>query len=254
MSQKAKIIWGKDEVRLSPFCLEGLKLFWCLKDLKEIKGKVLEIGCGGGAMTKAIKFYRPDLKLIGCDIDQKAINWARKDAQGVEFRVGDAYRLPFADQDFSAVLTFDFLEHLEEPEKVITEAKRVLKNGGLFHNFVPLEGQLGTLYWFLNLFGWRGKLLTDHRQKFKFNDIRRLMEAKGFAIKRVHFGYHWSFQLVDTSHYLCWQRLKRRPVGESKLRWLKKFFAPLFNFESLLLAKIPGGGVSLGAIKNEKFI
>lgn len=249
MLKKAKIIWGKDRVRISPFYLQALRLFWALSDLRKVKGKVLEIGCGGGAMTKAIKFYRPDLKLIGCDIDKKAINWAKKKNEGVKFVFGNAYRLPFADQSFSAVLTFDFLEHLEEPEKAIAEANRVLKNGGLFHNFVPLEGQPGTFYWLLNLFGWKGKLLADHRQKFKFNDIRRLMELKGFALKTVRFGYHWSFQLIDLVHYFSWQGLKRKPLEDRGFSLGKKVFAPFFNLESWLLAKIPGGGVSLGAKK-----
>ena len=110
--REGKMIWGKEIARVSPFNLEALKLFWCLKDLKTVEGRVLEVGCGGGGMSKVIKFYRPDLKITSCDIDQKAINWAKKNPRGVKFKVADAYSLPFDDQYFSAVLTFDFLEHL----------------------------------------------------------------------------------------------------------------------------------------------
>ena len=248
--REGKMIWGKEIARVSPFNLEALKLFWCLKDLKTVEGRVLEVGCGGGGMSKVIKFYRPDLKITSCDIDQKAINWAKKNPRGVKFKVADAYSLPFDDQYFSAVLTFDFLEHLEKPEKAIAEVHRVLKQGGLFYNFVPLEKQPGTLYWLLTFFGWQWrKELAGHAQNFDLQKIKLLLETSGFALKSIHHGYHWCFQLLDITHYLRWQRLKRRPFGEKKLYWLKKVFAPIFNFESLLFFKIPGGGVSLGAVK-----
>lgn len=204
-------------------------------------------------MSKAIKFYRPDLEITGCDIDQEAIAWAKKKNEGVRFVTGDAYRLPFANQQFSAVVTFDFLEHLEKPEKAITEAYRVLKPGGLFHNFVPLEKQPGTLYWVLTFFGWQWKKeRAGHVQNFKFKEIKLLLKNHSFVPKTIRYGYHWGFQLADMIHYLYWQRLKKRPLGEKKLSWVKTFLAPITNLESLLFTKIPGGGVSLGAIKKEK--
>ncbi len=248
--REERVIWGKEEARVSPFCLEALKLFWCLKDLNKVKGRVLEVGCGGGGMSKAIKFYRPDLKVIGLDTDRGAIDWAKKDPQGVQFLVADAYRLPFGNQSFSAVLTFDFLEHLEKPGKAIIEAKRVLVSGGLFHNFIPLEKQPWTFYWLWLLLGlkWQKKK-AGHAQNFDFQKARLLLEKGGFALKTARYGNHWLFQLVDIIHYLCWQRLGKKPLKEKSLSWFKKFLSPFFNFESLLLYKIPGGGVSLGTIK-----
>ncbi|WP_140860273.1 methyltransferase domain-containing protein [Myxococcus xanthus] len=62
----------------------------------------------------------------------------RYDGTGsVDYRVADAYVLPFDDGCFDVVTCMDFLEHVEEPARVVAEAARVLAPGGLFffHTF-----------------------------------------------------------------------------------------------------------------------
>ena len=129
--------WGGHAVGLSPRHLGALRLHYCLADIANTRGSVLEVGCGAGAMAKAIKRSRPDLQVVGCDVSQNAIALARQDPQGVSFEVGDAYGLPYMDANFEAVVMFDVLEHLDEPGRSIREVVRVLSPGGLFHLFVP---------------------------------------------------------------------------------------------------------------------
>lgn len=250
MVKQKEVIWGQDKVRLSPFVLQALKLKWVLDDLRRVKGEVLEVGCGGGGMVEAIKFYRPDLKVMGCDVDKQAIEKARENFRKIKFVKGDVYRLPFKNSRFSAVVSFDFLEHLEKPEKALKEIRRVVKAGGSFHSFVPLEGQKGTLY-----HCWGGeckKKMAGHWQKYDFKGLVRMLEREDFGIKQVKYGYHYLFQAVDLVHCWLWQKLGKRPVEGKGFLGLKKMLAPLFNLESLVLAKIPGGGVSLGAVRLNK--
>jgi len=164
-------VWGSDQVRLAPTCLEAFKLRRCLADLGKVQDRVLEVGCGAGGMSKAIRFYRPDLKIIALDVSQAAITHAQKDSQGVKFLVATANELPFKKDSFSAVVLFDVLEHLPDPPLVLTEVSRILKPGGLLHLFVPLEAQPGTFYWLLKNLGWPGKTLAGHLHRF---DCRQL--------------------------------------------------------------------------------
>lgn len=111
---------------------------WVLEKIRAINGSnVLDIGCGGGFLSNELGMN--GLKVTGIDISPTSIKIAAKhDRSGnVNYQVADAYQLPFADETFDVVTAMDFLEHVEDPKKVILEASRVLKPGGIFifHTF-----------------------------------------------------------------------------------------------------------------------
>jgi SAM-dependent methyltransferase len=58
------------------------------------------------------------------------VDEARRRNPSIEFHVGDAAALPFGDATFDAVVIGFGLHHMAEPQKALTEAKRVLKPGG----------------------------------------------------------------------------------------------------------------------------
>lgn len=109
------------------------------------KGKLLDIGCGSGAM--AIKAARrfPAAQVVGVDYWGFSWDYAKEQCEqnavleGVSgrtsFQHGDAADLAFADDTFDAVVSnFVFHEVKSQPDKLelIREALRVLKPGGVF--------------------------------------------------------------------------------------------------------------------------
>jgi len=114
------------------------KLRWALPLLNNAKAQsVLDVGCGGGFATNFLA--RLDFQVSGIDFSEPTLSVARRmDAtKSVNYVQGDAYQLPFVDGQFDAVLAFDFLEHVSDPQKIVQEVARVLKPGGqfLFHTF-----------------------------------------------------------------------------------------------------------------------
>lgn len=106
---------------------------WIMQHLERAGARdVLDIGCGGGFLSNPLA--RAGYRVTGLDQSPEALEIAAKyDTAGtVDYVVGDAYRLPFPDGSFDAVAAMDFLEHVEEPARVIAEASRVLRPGGLF--------------------------------------------------------------------------------------------------------------------------
>jgi ubiquinone/menaquinone biosynthesis C-methylase UbiE len=143
------IIEGRGTGNLTDYDLATTRLERCVKAFAALSAgaKVLEVGCGAGRQARTLKTLRPELELHGADLSHRAIDEARSYNDGVEYRVADANRLPYEDNSFEAVMLFDVLEHVPEVAQVVGEIARVLKPGGLFHGFIPIEGQPDTLFY-----------------------------------------------------------------------------------------------------------
>jgi ubiquinone/menaquinone biosynthesis C-methylase UbiE len=92
-------------------------------------GKVLDAGCGSGYGTAE---FGNAASVIAMDISADAISHARKSFSrpGVRFLQAACERLPFADESFDLVTTFEVIEHLVSRRELLDEVCRVLKPGG----------------------------------------------------------------------------------------------------------------------------
>ncbi|MCK5660735.1 MAG: class I SAM-dependent methyltransferase [Methanosarcinales archaeon] len=118
------------------FHIGGLKSSEELAELCHINRnrKLLVVGCGTGfsACHIAKKF---GCTVIGVDIAQVSVDKANERAQKehiedkVDFRIGDAYDLPFESDTFDAVIT-EFVSQFLDKARAFQEFARVLKPGG----------------------------------------------------------------------------------------------------------------------------
>jgi SAM-dependent methyltransferase len=66
--------------------------------------------------------------------------------QGINIRLGDAYRIPYPDEYFKGVFCCWLLEHLREPDRAISEMYRILKPGGYACVIVPSPNDMTAFY------------------------------------------------------------------------------------------------------------
>ena len=93
---------------------------------------VLEVGCGEGYGTNLLS--QNAVKIIGVDVDRNTIAHASK-KYGTEnciFRVYDGARIPYEDNTFDAVISFQVIEHVYDDINFVSEIYRVLKRNGVF--------------------------------------------------------------------------------------------------------------------------
>lgn len=94
------------------------------------KLKILEIGCGPGALAGALHRWYPEAEITAVDRDSDFISFAREHEKGILFVEGDATKLPFNDNSFNVVISNTVCEHIE-PSAFYKEQMRVLKPDGV---------------------------------------------------------------------------------------------------------------------------
>ena len=94
------------------------------------RARMLEIGCGPGALCEALRRWYPAAEIVGTDRDSGFIAFAREHVPGVTFAEEDATALSFADNSFDVTISNTVAEHIE-PEKFFREQHRVLRPGGV---------------------------------------------------------------------------------------------------------------------------
>ncbi len=108
--------------------------------------RLLEVGCGAGAVLAVLGQEFPGVKLFGVDIEPKQLEFARThlERSGVEATLAqaDALALPFEDESFDHVWMMWFLEHVADPPSALREARRVLVPGGAI---TAIEVDYGTV-------------------------------------------------------------------------------------------------------------
>ena len=91
---------------------------------------VLDLGCGDGRFFRQI-WRRPPLA-DGVDFDEEVTHHARWVGIYRHVVAGAAQALPFADQSYAAVFSNCAFEHMSDIDRVLSEAARVLRPGGVF--------------------------------------------------------------------------------------------------------------------------
>ncbi len=99
--------------------------------------KILDMGCGAGFLTNEL--VKQNHEVTGIDISEQSLEIAKKNdsTKKVKYIHANVYDVPLENCFFDVVCAMDLLEHVEDPQKVLREAHRLLKPNGMFffHTF-----------------------------------------------------------------------------------------------------------------------
>ena len=256
-----KVIFSRGVVTASMFDLNRDFLLFFKNGfikLRKSKLKVLDVGCGAGALTEALKKVFPGFSFYACDISHEAIVEARKTNPNIRFVVGDATKLPFNSGTFDVVMMNSVFDHTESPRKAVSEAYRVLKKGGTFLVTDPVEREITNLHGLLTKYvkGYRKhrKDRLGHNYAFTKKSLSNLLENGGFRIESIVFDWKYFAQIVDVFYYPLLQILgqsqefnfgniaRGKPSLKQKLaKYTRMGLYFLQNLESILTKSFPFG-------------
>lgn len=174
---------------------------------RHLQGKILELGCGTGNLTKYLAMEFP---ITTVDIDTEYLKVASQNVtahservgrshQPIDFRKGDLLAPAPAEwrNQFDSILSCQVLEHFEDDTKVLANYLSCLKPGGRVvlqlpanhFAFSDLDRNLG------------------HHRRYSRDTVRQLLERVG--VKPVEIYY---FNFVGLLGWLWAGKIRRQPV------------------------------------------
>jgi len=148
----------------------------------------LDVGCGIGDMVR----FRA--QTVGVDVNPKAVAYGQ--ARGLAVQQMQPDLLPFPDGAFDGAVLDNVLEHLEKPEPLLAEIRRVLKAGGYFVVGVPGERGFASD--------------PDHKRPYSETELVRYIRSAGFETLTV-FHQPFRSRLLDRHlRYYCVYGVFRR--------------------------------------------
>lgn len=104
---------------------------------------LLDIGSGCGGRTAYYLRHGNPRSIVGLDISELRASVARRSVERlcadarICFAVGVGERLPFRDESFDSILSYDVFEHVQDLKGVLEECYRVLRRGGRLYSVFP---------------------------------------------------------------------------------------------------------------------
>ena len=154
------------------------------------RGKLLDVGCGGGHFLQAAKKLGL-WQLTGLEpIASAAMQAASYTGCGV--RDTTLEEANFADGSFQVITMLGVLEHLHDPQSALIQARKLMTPSGMLGIYVPNYNYLrlkdtGLLSYAKNR-RWSQLHPQEHLFQFQPTTLRRLLESAGFEIVRLDMG------------------------------------------------------------------
>jgi len=122
-------------IKYSEKFIQPINNFRVPKEVKKIilNAKVksmIDLGCGEGAMIRAIKKEFPKVKLTGIDISPRRINCLKKRLPKDKFYIKDVCNTNIKEK-FDFIYSSQVIEHVQSDKKMIKEMSRLLKKNGI---------------------------------------------------------------------------------------------------------------------------
>lgn len=188
------------------------------------RGRMVDLGCGGGLLTESLTHYYPKAKLYGCDISKVAISFARKFGSGkVIYDEIRNKKLPYKNDFFDVCICLDVIEHIPDVDFFLKEVKRILKKNGKFFLIVPCERQPFTYTWFFQKIKIGDKLTFKNwghiHPEFTHKSVITLLRKHGFSIERKTYGEHIFYQVVNFFTYFLPKEIMELVLGKNAQKY-----------------------------------
>lgn len=163
--------------------------------------RVLDVGCGEGRFASELE--RAGASVLGIDVAEEPLRRARErigDSDVELHVVPEAGPWPLEDSSFDVVWAGEVIEHVADTAAWLSEARRVLRSGGLLLASTPAHGRARLLRLALSRRAFAGHFdpRGDHLRFYSRDTLARLIGDFGFEQVEVSSaaGTPWARRLL----------------------------------------------------------
>lgn len=161
------------------------------------KEKVLDAGCGTGALLMALKGRYPDVVAEGLDPDEKALEIAKRKSGrkglDIKWHLGFMEKMPFEDGYFDVVVSTLALHHVNPEKKLqaLMECRRVLRPSGrmVLVDVSPDDTGLFSRVIY--------KVLSMFEHLMKVDQVMAMMKEAGFSEVKEIGNYPSGIKFIE---------------------------------------------------------
>jgi 2-polyprenyl-3-methyl-5-hydroxy-6-metoxy-1,4-benzoquinol methylase len=155
--------------------------------LGEVRGTVLDIGCGSGPLLEHLRHNGAE-RTIGVELRKDIAHELRESGRVDEVLClnVESDALPFAHASLDTIIVSHVLEHMVDPWKVLQMLRPLLKPGGRLVGAIPNVRHVSVALRLLTHGSWQyadsGILDRTHLRFFTKKTIRELLESTGYRV------------------------------------------------------------------------
>lgn len=181
--------------------------------------KVLDLGCGDG--EDALSISRCAKRVVGIDV-VKHNNWERMKSRNLTFVVSNGEELPFRSGVFDGIFEKDVLHHVGNPEKVMSEIRRVASKKA---HIILIEGNRYNPLFYIHMTKMLGH---EHFSQEGFKEL----VIKYFPTARfIHFESHF-IPFIREPFFKIFIKIERVLSKMAMLRPFLSYNAAIINMGS----------------------
>lgn len=213
---------------------------------KTKEAKCLDIGCSSGIITNYLADYFQ--KVIGVDIDEKALMFARKKyhKNNLEFKNLDVLKKPLPNESFDVIICNQIYEHVDNANLLINNIYHMLKPGGIC--FFGAANKIAALfechYQGLPFVAWMPKKIADLMVKvFRGKESYDVKFLSYFTLRKLVKDFilkDYTFEIIkNPGKYKAEDVIKNKSFFTKIPLFILKFFTPLIPSYVWILKKKP---------------
>ena len=149
---------------------------------------VLDLGCGPGYTAFQVEKDLPGVEVVGIDFSDRMVHFAHNNyAKQASFLQGDAEKLPFKSEQFSAIFALGVLGKFKTPQPLLGECYRVLHPNGCLLFTYPNVSSFSRAFrrWLVSLQNTNRKIEGTHL--LSIENMKNIIHQVGFKIMVITF-------------------------------------------------------------------